>query len=139
MRLGGTKPLSEFRKTCKEISMRSYGSWMTQYLHQCLGDIASPLLEVPTLLKPSEARKKGCECNPVEGLDLFDDNGFDIPAINLIEDALGLRGPMCYLQVILNPHNEVVLERPLDGLMEKVRGEEFVNVRLWKLHREWLL
>ena len=35
---------------------------------------------------------------------------------------------MYNFQVILNPHNKVVLECPLNGLMEEVGSEEFVNV-----------
>ena len=45
---------------------------------------------------------------------------------------------MHYAQVILNPHNEVVLECPLDGLMEEVRGKEFMDIRTGKFHRERL-
>jgi len=32
----------------------------------------------------------------------------------------------------------VILKRPLDDLMEKIGGEEFVNVRAWEPHRERL-
>jgi hypothetical protein len=32
----------------------------------------------------------------------------------------------------------VILECTLDGLMEKIRGEKFVDIRVWKHHRERL-
>jgi hypothetical protein len=45
---------------------------------------------------------------------------------------------MQYLQVILDPCNKVILEYTLDDLMEKIGGEEFVNVRTGKHHCERL-
>ena len=45
---------------------------------------------------------------------------------------------MDYLEKIFNPHNEVVLECALDGLVEKVGGKEFMNVCMWEIHHERL-
>ena len=45
---------------------------------------------------------------------------------------------MYYGQVILNPLNKVIFERSFDDLVEKVRGQEFVDVCSRELHRERL-
>jgi hypothetical protein len=41
-------------------------------------------------------------------------------------------------EVILDPLHEMVLEHPLDELMEEVRGEQSIDVRSWKAICEWL-
>ena len=43
------------------------------------------------------------------------------------------------LEEILNPCDEVVLECTLDDLVERVRGEEFINVSAWKVCCEGLV
>jgi hypothetical protein len=40
--------------------------------------------------------------------------------------------------VILNPLDKVIFECPLDGLMEEVRGEKFVDICAREIHHEWL-
>lgn len=108
------------------------------YLHQCLGIVASPLFEVAALLEPSETRKQGCKCDTVKNYCWSQWTRANVPSIDFIKNTLGLRGPMDYLQVILNPLNEVILECTLDDLMEKVGGEKFMNVCAWEPHHERL-
>jgi len=36
---------------------------------------------------------------------------------------------VCNLEVLFNPRNEMVLECSLDGLVEEVQGEKFINIR----------
>jgi hypothetical protein len=97
------------------------------------------LLEVPSLLEPSKTGKGGCERNAVVGVKyLWWNFSVSLPVVNLVENALGLGGPMDYLQVIFNPHDEVILECALDGLVEKIRGKEFMNICMWEIHRERL-
>jgi hypothetical protein len=45
---------------------------------------------------------------------------------------------MLKFEIFFNPGNEMVFERPFDGLVEKVRGEELINIRSWEVGREWL-
>jgi len=49
------------------ISMQSVAVKVIPYLHQHLGVITRPLLEIPPLLKPSEPRKEQCQCDAVRG------------------------------------------------------------------------
>ena len=45
---------------------------------------------------------------------------------------------MYKLEVFLNPCNKVVLVRPLDGLVEEVWREEFINICAREFGGEWL-
>ena len=45
---------------------------------------------------------------------------------------------MYLLEVVLNPLDKVIFECAFDDLMEKVGGKEFVNIRAWEPHHEWL-
>ena len=51
-----------------------------------------------------------------------------IPCINLIKDDFRLSWAMSFVKILLNPSNKVVFEGPLYRLMEKVRGEQFVDI-----------
>jgi len=45
---------------------------------------------------------------------------------------------MYFLEVVFNPLDKVIFERPLDSLMKEVTGEEFVNISTWESHHKWL-
>ena len=40
---------------------------------------------------------------------------------------------MFELQKLVDPGDEMVLERALDQLMQKVQGDKFMNVCVWKV------
>jgi hypothetical protein len=40
---------------------------------------------------------------------------------------------MDVLKILSYPFNEMVLEGPFDDLVEKIRGEQFMDVRAWKM------
>jgi hypothetical protein len=45
---------------------------------------------------------------------------------------------MLVLKVLAHPLNKVVLEDPLDELVEQTWGNELVDVCIWKVFCEWL-
>jgi hypothetical protein len=61
-----------------------------------------------------------------------------IPVVDIIEDLSCTRFAMGKYKIILYPSDEMVLECPLDYLMEEVRRKEFVNISPRKVICEWL-
>lgn len=61
------------------------------------------------------------------------------PLINLIKGLRTLRGTVCNFEIIFDPGNKMILERSLDCLVEKIWGEEFVDICSWEVGREWLV
>jgi hypothetical protein len=76
------------------------------------------LFEVLSLFKPPKTREEGRESITIKGLERVSLVQYlNIPTVNVIKNALGLQGPTYQLQIILNPHDKVVLECALDNLM----------------------
>ena len=56
-----------------------------------------------------------------------------LPAINISNDFTSMLLAMFKLQVLVDPGDKMVLERALDQLMQKVWGNQFVNISTGKI------
>jgi hypothetical protein len=65
-------------------------------------------------------------------------NKRSIPSINVCENLLCLTLAVMSLNVFLHPVDEMILECPLDNLMEDIRGQEFMDISAGKAICEWL-
>ena len=61
-----------------------------------------------------------------------------LPAVDVVEDLVGPLVAMHSDKVITNPRDEMVLERPLDDLVQKVGCEQLVDIRTRQVFGEWL-
>lgn len=51
-----------------------------------------------------------------------------LPAVDVILDLFCLSRSILQFKVLVDPSNEVIVEAPFDELMEKIGGEETVDV-----------
>jgi hypothetical protein len=58
--------------------------------------------------------------------------------IYVVEDLVGSLLAVFKYQVIADPRYKVVLERPLDHLVEEIRGEHLVNISTREIVCGWL-
>ena len=62
----------------------------------------------------------------------------DASLINLIQYCICTSLAMYSNQVLLHPHNKMVLERPFDDLMEEVWCYKLMDICTWEVISEWL-
>lgn len=62
----------------------------------------------------------------------------NIPLINIVKNFPRLLITMFVDKVLLNPCDDVILERPFDQLVEDIGGNEFINIGTRKVLRKWL-
>ena len=65
--------------------------------------------------------------------------GTNLPVINNVLDSLCITRSVLVLNVINHPLDEVVLKCPLDQLVEKIWGQQFIDLCLRKCLGKWLL
>lgn len=61
-----------------------------------------------------------------------------IPPVNIIHDSLGFACSMCDFDVVFDPGNKMIFERPFDDLVKYVRRQKLVDVGAWEVCRVWL-
>ena len=61
-----------------------------------------------------------------------------LPLINICNDLTGMLLSMLKLQILIDPGDQVVLERSLNQLMEKIWGDKFMDVSAGKVHSKRL-
>jgi hypothetical protein len=63
-------------------------------------------------------------------------SGFYVPPVNFIHYLVSLCLGVCEIYVFPNPGYKMVFERTLYDLVEKIRGEHFMNVSSRKITRK---
>ena len=66
-------------------------------------------------------------------------NTANIPAVDLVKDRICLGLAMFALEIFAYPLNKVIFEYSLDELVEKVRGNQFINICTGKVFSKGLI